>query len=524
MMTLGRSEVVAGSTLWAFVQHSAKHRRALPAGMALGKKIRTRGFEMERNMSTGHEVQSGRILPQWASINRVVLDVFRTYEPAFTAKRLASGLDLDPITPLTWADRAQLRHGLGNILGHAVKHSSRGGMVFCRTALEGDWVRLILGDNGPGMSADEALHLFKSHAGANHLGEAQEIIAAHGGQIGFDPTVAKGAWFVVRLPGIAMENARLNEELEQTRRGSLDLVAGLSYDLRTPMHAIIGYSDLLRDGTFGDLNSAQADTVKRIEQGARELLGLVDGAIEMRYHEDNPGELEEARAQLPERLKGFCQLGLEVLECDVSYAFVWQPATDAFIPIASCGSPTAEESWAKGLRVSNMQLLRLLSTDPSGTASVLHVHPRELFSADSVSECGLDRCVVIPVRRNNESIGLLVAGYRGRPRPFTAEHAQFAEGIGDLAGLAVENALLSEQLNQTDRVMTEFVASMSHRSRIPLNVIIGYSDLLFEGEFGMLSTEQAGIADRLRSSGRELLAAINKNLQPGQPALPEYDA
>jgi len=479
---------------------------------------------MSEMITTDRESQSGRILPQWASVNRVVLDLFHTYEPAFMAKRLGTGLDLDPLMPLTWGDRAQLRHGLSGLLSHAVKHSTKGGLVLCRTALEGEWVKLVIGDNGPGLSADEAFNLFKSGVGTRQLGMAQEIIAAHGGQIAFDSSNAKGAWFIVRLPGIAMENERLSEELEESRRGGLDLVAKLSYDLRTPLHAILGYADLLIDNTFGELTGEQTDTVARIEQGAHDMLGLIDGAIDLRHGDGSQARLDDAQAHLPERLRGFCQLAIDVLECDFSYAFVWQPAADAFIPVASAASPSAGEVWSKGLRVSNIQMRRAMAKDSTGSASVVAAEPREVFGDDVVSRLGLERCVLLPVRREREMVGVLVVCYRGTPRPFTAEHVQFAEGIGDLAGLAVENAMLSEQLDESERVMNEFIASMSHRSRIPLNIIIGYSDLLYEGEFGGLSPEQMGVAERLRRSGRELLAAINNNLLPGQGRAQQYDA
>jgi signal transduction histidine kinase len=223
-------------------------------------------------------------------------------------------------------------------------------------------------------------------------------------------------------------------------------------------------------------------------------------------------------------LRGFCQLAIDVLECDLSCAVVWQPAADAFVPVASAGVAEADEKALKGLRISNLQVRRALAQDATGVASAVAADPQEIFAAEVLNRLAVERCFLLPVRREAETVGLLIACYRGRARSFTAEHLQFAAGISDLAGLAVENALLSEQLDESERVMSEFVVSMSHQSRIPLNVIIGYSDLLYEGEFGGLSPEQMGIAERLRRSGRELLVAINKNLLTGSAAERQYDA
>ena len=45
---------------------------------------------------------------------------------------------------------------------------------------------------------------------------------------------------------------------------------------------------------------------------------------------------------------------------------------------------------------------------------------------------------------------------------------------------------------------------------MPLDVIIGYAELLLEGQFGNVSVDQAGVIKELRSSGVDLLSALNR--------------
>ena len=468
--------------------------------------------------------QAGHILPQWASVNRVVLDLFKHYEPAFNVKRIATGLDLDPVVPLTWGDRALLKRGFGGILGHAVKHSSTGGLVVVRTALTGDWVTLTVGEQGAAAQVDDAARLLERpiENPDGDLALAQQIVTAHGGQIGVETDLARGTSCVVRLPGVAMENARLTEELEQSRKGGRDLLAALSYELRTPLHAIMGYSDLLCDGTFGELSREQLDTVERIDQGAKELLALVEGAIDARSGDEDV-VFANACIELPERLHGFCQLAIEALECDSCLSFVWRPASDAFVPVAAAGTASRSDDWFATTRLSPAKVSRLLSRD-DGLGSAVLVDPRELLPESVLRMLHLNASVVLPIRRGKELLGVMVLGYTRRTCVFSNDHATFAQGIGDLAGLAVENSALSEQIDQTQQITAEFVRSMSHNSRIPLNVIIGYSDLLHEGEFGALTPEQASVTKRLRTSSRELLEVINRNLTPDATALQQYDA
>ncbi len=471
------------------------------------------------------EVQrAGHILPQWASVNRVVLDLFKHYEPAFNVKRIATGLDLDPVVPLTWGDRALLKRGFGGILGHAVKHSSPGGLVVVRTALTGEWVTLMVGENGTAAEIDDAERLLERPLeGADEsLALAQQIIIAHGGRIGVETDPTRGSSCVVRLPGVAMENARLSKELEQSRKGGHDLLAALSYELRTPLHAIMGYSDLLSDGTFGSMSRDQLDTIERIDQGAKELLNLVEGAIDARSGDDDV-RFASACVELPERMHGFCQLAIEALECDTCLSFVWRPASDAFVPVAAAGAASRTDDWFMTTRLSPAKVSRLLSRD-NGPGSVVLLDPREILPESAVRALHMNASVLLPIRRGKELLGVMVLGYSRRTCVFSGDHANFAEGIGDLAGLAVENSALSEQIDQTQQITAEFVSSMSHNSRIPLNVIIGYTDLLHEGEFGALTPEQESVTRRLRASSRELLDVINRNLTPDESVLRQYDA
>jgi signal transduction histidine kinase len=51
----------------------------------------------------------------------------------------------------------------------------------------------------------------------------------------------------------------------------------LAHELRTPIGAILGYGELLADGTFGPLEPRAADAVRRVRSAADQLLALVEG-------------------------------------------------------------------------------------------------------------------------------------------------------------------------------------------------------------------------------------------------------
>lgn len=454
------------------------------------------------------------LLPQWASLNKIVLDLLEQYQPAMAVKRLGTGLDLDPGLPLSWADRAQLELGVGRMLRHAVKHSRRGGLICCRTGMEGDWLTLTIGHDGPQLRAEDVdalLHgrdvSLTERGGSADLASAQAIAAAHGGRIELDASHDCGAWFVLKLPAIARENERLMAAIDEVHRGRSDLVASLSYELRTPLHVIMGYTDLLLEGAFGYLNRDQLDTLRRIDLGARELLAVINGVIDLRALDAARAPLELHQGQLPALVRGCCQLLVEVLGSDVGQAWVWQPATDVYVPVASHGALRQHVAPPRGARLPRTRVVQLL-TRRNGAPGVC-VDARELFGTPAEYAHELSRCLIVPLQRHGAELGLLVAGAQSSARVFGAEQAQVAQGIADLAALALENARLAEELTQTTRLKTELIAGLSHRFRVPLDVIIGYADLLLEGQFGAVTAEQAGVLRQLRASGVELLGALD---------------
>ncbi|MBN2471123.1 MAG: GAF domain-containing protein, partial [Anaerolineae bacterium] len=87
---------------------------------------------------------------------------------------------------------------------------------------------------------------------------------------------------------IAAENVNLIEELEQRARELGDanrlkneFLARISHELRTPMNSIIGFSETLRSGIYGELSPQAGDRVERILRNGRILLTLIDDLLDI---------------------------------------------------------------------------------------------------------------------------------------------------------------------------------------------------------------------------------------------------
>ncbi|GAW51540.1 MULTISPECIES: sensor histidine kinase [unclassified Nocardioides] len=58
-----------------------------------------------------------------------------------------------------------------------------------------------------------------------------------------------------------------------------DLVATVNHELRTPLTSILGYTDVLLDGSVGDLTPLQHRMVQRVESNSQRLLTLVENLL-----------------------------------------------------------------------------------------------------------------------------------------------------------------------------------------------------------------------------------------------------
>jgi signal transduction histidine kinase len=115
----------------------------------------------------------------------------------------------------------------------------------------------------------------------------------------------------------------------------------------------------------------------------------------------------------------------------------------------------------------------------------------------------------VALKRGDQMIGVLSAGYKGRERLFTSQQQRIALGIAQMASMALENARLVEELRHANQLKSEFVSTMSHELRTPLNVIMGYTEILEEG---VPADEQATALTKIRGSSLELLEMIEATL------------
>ncbi|MEY4706935.1 MAG: hypothetical protein RJB58_658 [Pseudomonadota bacterium] len=89
-----------------------------------------------------------------------------------------------------------------------------------------------------------------------------------------------------------------NEGLEAADRLKSDFIKHVSYELRTPLNTILGFSEHLASGVPGALNAQQSEYVQAIVQGGNSLKSLINDILDLALVESGALRLELERIDL----------------------------------------------------------------------------------------------------------------------------------------------------------------------------------------------------------------------------------
>lgn len=103
---------------------------------------------------------------------------------------------------------------------------------------------------------------------------------------------------------VALENAGLVESARAADRLKSEFVATVSHELRTPLNVILGYVDLILDGTFGQRPAAEADALQRVRHQSLQLLELIQSLLDINRLEARGATLTLRRFEVGELIDG----------------------------------------------------------------------------------------------------------------------------------------------------------------------------------------------------------------------------
>ncbi len=199
---------------------------------------------------------------------------------------------------IIWANRAALDHAglkLENVIGQKYERfplmsDAVSGKSLAQKALESGNE-----ESGEVVTPDGKVWMICANLIKDESGKATGVL-----QTGLDITAHKRS-----------EEKLLQAKLdaEAANRTKSEFLANMSHELRTPLNSIIGFSDILLEKVFGELNGKQLKYVNNISVSGKHLLGLINdildlskveaGKMELHYSEFSIGSVfDEVKAVL----------------------------------------------------------------------------------------------------------------------------------------------------------------------------------------------------------------------------------
>jgi len=89
-----------------------------------------------------------------------------------------------------------------------------------------------------------------------------------------------------------------NEALEEADRAKKQFLASVSYELRTPLTSIVGFSEMLHQGYIGELNQKQKDYTDSIYKSSTTLMSLINDILDLASFEAGNIELDVAKMDI----------------------------------------------------------------------------------------------------------------------------------------------------------------------------------------------------------------------------------
>jgi signal transduction histidine kinase len=143
-----------------------------------------------------------------ANVEVAIYDTVSLVTPQKSVRDVELAVDVHPDLPPVLLQREHLVQVLLNLLLNAADVCGPGGKVLLRAEAAGDFVKISVEDNGPGVSPEIRARLFEPFATTKEVGKGtglglavcRGLVEAAGGTIALDATHTPGARFVVLLP------------------------------------------------------------------------------------------------------------------------------------------------------------------------------------------------------------------------------------------------------------------------------------------------------------------------------------
>jgi len=182
------------------------------------------------------EARKFRIRPVKLRLEALLQNIGTLFQTQAAEKEIYLEADATIKLPPVYADPDRVEQVLSNLLSNALKFTPARGRVFLSTEINGEWLKITVSDNGPGLSKDDCAHVFERfYQVGDSMGQtiqgtglglpiAKELVEMQGGELSVHSEIGVGAQFFFTLPvysNRAIEMVSFEKTIRQSKKDSV---------------------------------------------------------------------------------------------------------------------------------------------------------------------------------------------------------------------------------------------------------------------------------------------------------------
>jgi signal transduction histidine kinase len=199
----------------------------------------------------------------------------------------------------------------------------------------------------------------------------------------------------------------------------------------------------------------------------------------------------------------------EVAEAEAASVLLWEAKTQE-LRFAATTTPTGRSYVGMRVPLDSSIAGAVMLQNEAVRVDDVRSDPRHYSRIDQQTDFETRSILGVPMRSKNRVIGVLEAINRHK-LPWTDDDVNYLTILASQAATAIEVAQLvtqlqkaNDELNQLDKLKSDFIAIASHELRTPLGVILGYASFLQETD----DEEVRSHADKVVNSALQLRRII----------------